>query len=134
MLLRQGDAELAERAIERVASLDPIAAEVMSRRLDFLRNPTPHKFRYDYTFEDPGYREWTREGEEWEEKPPTTGTKSFITKGRESVDGRSGTVVTQKGQSTFEVFVSDRGVADPRIYFRNAGGKWTPVGKMEDIE
>ena len=94
----------------------------------------PISFRYMYSFEDPGAREWRRTGDEWIEKPPTGKAKVFKISKREVVEGRLGTLVTLNGQPEFRAFISDRDVSDPWIYFQSGDGKWSPLGKMENIE
>lgn len=94
----------------------------------------PSKFRYNYKFDDPGYRVWARADDVWEEKLPSGRVKRFQTTGRDTVDGRPGCIVFLEGAARFEVFVSDQQVPEPRIYFRQSEGGWNFLGKMEDVE
>ena len=93
----------------------------------------PSKFRYNYKFDDPGYRTWTRVNDSWEEKPPSGGVKRFKSRERSVVDGRIGSVL-ESDDANFRVFVSDRQVAQPRIYFQRGIAGWQFLGTMEDVE
>lgn len=95
---------------------------------------TPHSFRYKYQFEDPGYRIWSRTGDTWEEKSPNGTVKRFQSTVRDTIEGRPGSIVRTPGTEVFEVFVSDKQVPEPRIYWRRDKGKWTFLGRMEDLK
>lgn len=94
----------------------------------------PAKFRYAYSFDDPGYRVWMRTGDAWEEKPPSGEPRHFRTVGRDTISGSAGSVLQSQEIAGFEVFVSDRGSSDPHIYFRQRKGSWKELGRMEDVE
>lgn len=94
----------------------------------------PQSFRYNYPFDNPGYRVWTRIDDIWEEKSPEGTVKVFQTVGRGTIDGRPGSIIRLRDTAAFEVFVSDKQVSEPRIYFRRDEGKWTWLGKMEDLK
>lgn len=145
-LFRKGQYGKAEELLilKGVSSKDP---EAVMRILESLRefrrraatdtkqaNTAPTSFRYDYHYDDPGYRQWSREGLYWTETHPSGNVKRFITKGTDTVDGALGTVISQVGANNFEVFVCHKGEQHPRIYFRLNRGKWQPLGDMEDVK
>ena len=113
-------------AVVRILTERKKAAEVEDR--------TPKKFRFNYSDDaDPGYRVWTRSGNEWEEKHPSGRIKRFQTIGRDVVEDRPGTVIRNLDETGFKVFVSDKGVETPQTYFHR-DGDWTLLGPMEDVE
>ena len=97
-------------------------------------NNAPSAFRYYYRFDDPGYRLWIHVGDYWKEKQPSGKVNRFKTNGRGIVDGFSGTIIASVKERGFEVFVDDKEMQNPRLYFRRNGGEWTLLGSMEDIK
>ena len=87
-----------------------------------------------YSFDDPGYRQWTRKDAQWEERQPSGKVNVFDITGRDEADGRAGTVLRRKGTDSSEILICDRDVADPGVYIRGSQGEWSRLGKMEDAE
>lgn len=96
--------------------------------------PAPASFRYAFrNGNNTGYREWTRKGDLWEEKSPTGGVRTFQVVRQDQVDGRSGNIMRDGQNKSYEVFVSNKDVIEPQIYSRTDQKKWHLLGKMEDI-
>ncbi len=121
-LQTKGDAPGADEALAQSAKLQHM-----------LQSP-PVCFRYDYRFDDPGFREWSRSGTSWTETPPTGTAKHFTTAARASFDGSQGTIIQLEENPAFEVFVTDYGDSKPQIFFRTNGKNWIRLGKIESAE
>ena len=142
MLLDQRQFPLAARAVNRVAQLDPPSATELQSRLHKLQDTAsaaqapkaPKRFRFMYSFDDPGYRQWTRKDAQWEERQPSGKVNVFDITGRDEADGKAGTVLQRKGTDSSKILICDRDVADPGVYIRGSQGEWDRLGKMEDVE
>ena len=120
----QGDPDAARKFFQQSLEIE--------QHLNLAAAPT--SFRYtDKMGNSPGYREWTRKGDAWEEKSPTGGVKTFQVVRQDQVDGRSGNIMSDAENKSYEVFVSNKDVPEPQIYSRTNQKKWHLLGQMEDI-
>ena len=95
----------------------------------------PARFTFDYPHDDPGKRVWRRDGRVWREVQPSGKTNCFDTGGRIRVRGISGTEITGRADNRIRFFIPDLATgASPRLMISQAGGEWSFVGILTDME
>ena len=95
----------------------------------------PARFEIDYTFDDPGIRHWTHEGNMWMEVQPSGATNVFDTDRRGVISGISGTVIRPRNSSDLRIFVPDLGTAKPmRMMLSLKPGTWRQFATVQNEE
>ncbi|HEY1052891.1 MAG TPA: protein kinase [Prosthecobacter sp.] len=95
----------------------------------------PSEFQFNYKFDNPGPRVWTREGLIWTEMEPGGVTNVFTIAGPAKVNGIAGTELRKVGEKKLTVFVPDLGTQPPlRLMMRGDDGSWTMITTITEME
>ncbi|MDB6156080.1 MAG: tetratricopeptide repeat protein [Chthoniobacteraceae bacterium] len=107
----------------------------MESLLPDAEDRSPSSFTFDYQDDDPGKRQWKRDGDSWLEVKPSGKTSYFKITQRVRALGISGTEVEKTGESNRWFFIPDKGTAAPsRLLMRTSPGKWANIGKIADMK
>lgn len=95
----------------------------------------PSQFEFNYKFDNPGPRIWSREGLIWTELEPGGVTNVFTIAGPSKVNGIAGTELRKVGENQLTVFVPDLGAKPPlRLMMREDDGRWTTISTITEME
>lgn len=96
---------------------------------------SPTNFYFDYQFDNPGPRVWTRDGMMWTETAPGGASDTFTVIGPVVVGGVQGSQLEKNGVHRLTVFVPDLGTPTPMILkMKKADGSWSRISEMKDVK
>lgn len=117
-----------------VLRADPTFSAIQEQAVD-SQDRSPTRFSFDYPYEDPGKRVWTRSGDRWTEVQPSGKTNVFEITRRIRLGGVSGTEGEQTDGSGLRIFIPDKkhdGTMGLTISVEP--DKWIFVGTIGDVE
>ncbi|MBB5351664.1 tetratricopeptide (TPR) repeat protein [Haloferula luteola] len=150
----EGSVEVAERAVallgQAIAGGFPGVPELKSSEawvalravpgFDQLRerppgppDGAPTAFQFEYSYEDPGARDWVRQGDRWLETQPSGKVNEFAVVERCCLRAISGTHLRGITEPRLEVFIPDKG-EKPQLQVRMDGGDWALFANLEKVE
>lgn len=99
------------------------------------RDLSPERFIFDYAHEDPGPRNWTREGDRWIETQPSGNRNEYRIIGRIRLRGVSGTEVVHAREKEFHLFIPDKDApGEPKLSMRREPGAWGSLGVIRGMK
>ncbi|WP_052573882.1 serine/threonine-protein kinase [Haloferula sp. BvORR071] len=95
----------------------------------------PERFVFDYPYDDPGPRNWKREGDHWTETQPSGRSSEFRVVGRIRLRGVSGTEIEHLTEPDFHLFIPDRNTPDtPKLSMRRGDTPWAGLGDLRNLK
>lgn len=96
---------------------------------------SPTSFYFDYQFDNPGPRQWSRNGLVWKETAPGGESDTFTVMGPVMVEGVHGSQLEKTGERRLTVFVPDLGTAAPMVLkMKNSDGTWSRINEIKDVK
>lgn len=93
----------------------------------------PVKFSFNYKFDDPGKRQWMRNGKVWIETQPSGRRNTYLVSALTLAKGAAGTEITSE-DGRLTLFVPQQPGGRLKLLMKEPSGDWTAIGTMEDVE